>query len=153
MQFGLCSAPATFSRPVSLVLRGLSLKSVIVFLDGVVILSRGFDSHIVNLSVVLRRFKQYGMKFKPKKCQLLQNLVVFLGRLVSRERVQVPPVEITRICNWGVPLCKFRRQLVVLSGVVYYQRVGQKNKLPRQSRCRGPDGFRTVAENHTGTLS
>ena len=107
MPFGLCNAPTTFSRSISLVLRGLSWKSVIAFLDDVVVLGRDFDSHMVNLSSdVLRRFEQYGMKLKPKKCQLLQDSVVFLGRLVSWERVQVPSGEITRIGNWGVSLCK-----------------------------------------------
>ena len=67
MRFGLCNAPATFSRSVSLVLRGLSWKRVIAFLDDV-----------VNLSDVLRRFEQYVMKLNPKKCQLLQNAVLFL---------------------------------------------------------------------------
>ena len=104
MPFTLCNAPATFSRSISLVLSGLSWKSVIAFLD--VVLGRDFDNHMVNLSNVLRRFEQYGMKLKPKKCQLLQDSVVFLGRLVSREGMQVPPGEITRIGNWGVPLCK-----------------------------------------------
>ena len=61
---------------------------------------------MVNLFYVRRRFEQYGMKLKSKKCQLLQNSVVFLGRQVSREGVHVPPGEITRIANWGVPLCK-----------------------------------------------
>ena len=106
MSFGLCNAPATFSRSISLVLRGLSWKSAIAFLDDVAVLGRDFDNHMVNLSDVLRRFEQYVMKLKPKKCQLLQDLVVFLGRLVSREGVQVPSGEITRIGNWGVPLCK-----------------------------------------------
>ena len=106
MPFGLCNAPATFSRSISLVLRGLSWKSVIAFLDDVVVLGRDFDSHMVNLSDVLRRFEQYKMKLKANKCQLLQDSVVFFGRLVSREGVQVPPGEITRIGNWGVPLCK-----------------------------------------------
>ena len=64
---GLCNAPATFSRAVSLVLREISWKSVIAFLDDVVILRRDFDSHLRNLSEVLRRFDQYGMKLKPKK--------------------------------------------------------------------------------------
>ena len=58
-------------------------------------MGRDFDSHMVNLSVVLRRFEHYGMKLKSKKCQLLQKSVVFLGLLVSREAVQVPPGEIT----------------------------------------------------------
>ena len=87
----LCDAPATFSRSISLVLRGLSWKSVIAFPDEVVVLGRDFDSHMVNLSNVLRQFEQYGMKMKTKKCQLLQDSVVFLGRLVSWEGVQVPP--------------------------------------------------------------
>ena len=66
MPFGLCNATATFSRSVSLVLRRLSWKSVIAFLDDVVVLGRDFDSHMVNLSDVQRRFEQYGMKLKPK---------------------------------------------------------------------------------------
>ena len=55
MPFGLCNAPETFSRSISLVLRGLSWKRVIAFLDDVVVLGRDFDSHMVNLSDVLRR--------------------------------------------------------------------------------------------------
>ena len=120
MPFGLCNAPATFSRSISLVLRGLSRKSVIAFLDDVVVLGRDFDSHMVNLSDVLRRFEQHGMKLKPKKCQLLQDSVVFLGRLVSREGVQVPPGEITRIGSCGVPLCK--RDVQSFIGVLNFHR-------------------------------
>ena len=61
MLFGWCNAPAIFSRPVSLILRGLSLKSVIAFLDDVVMLGLDFDSHIVNFFYVLGRFEQYGI--------------------------------------------------------------------------------------------
>ena len=60
------------------------------------------------------------MKLKPKKCQLLQNSVVILGRLVSREGVQVPPREITRIGNWGVALCK--RDVQSFIGVLNFHR-------------------------------
>ena len=66
MPIGLCNAPATVNRSVSLVLMELSLRSVIAILDDVVVLGRDFDSHIVNLSDVLRRFEQYGIKLKPK---------------------------------------------------------------------------------------
>ena len=57
MPFGLCNAPATFSRSISLVLMGLSWKSAIAFLDDVVVLGRDFDSYMVNLSDVMRRFE------------------------------------------------------------------------------------------------
>ena len=85
-----------------------------------VVLGRDFDSHMVNPSDVLRRFEQKGMKLKPKKCQLLLILVVFLGRLVSREGLQVPPGEITRIGNWDVPLCK--RYVKSFIGVLNFHR-------------------------------
>ena len=62
-----------------------------------VVLVRDFDSHMVNISDVLGQSEHYGIKLKPKKCQLVQNSVVFLGRLVSWEGVQFPPGEITRI--------------------------------------------------------
>ena len=46
--------------------------------------------------------------------------VVFLGRLAGREGVQVPPGEITRIGNWGVPLCK--RDVQSFIGVLNFYR-------------------------------
>ena len=82
------------------------MEDVIAFLDDVVVLGHDFDIHMVNLSDVVRRFEQYGMKLKPKKCQLQRNSVVFLGQLLIRQEVQVPPGEITLIGNQGVPLCK-----------------------------------------------
>ena len=75
---------------------------------------------MVNLSDILRRFEEYGMKLMPKKCQLLQDSVVIFGRLVSREGVQVPPGGITRIGNWGVPLCK--REVQSFIGVLNFHR-------------------------------
>ena len=49
-------------------MRGLSWKSVIAFLHDVVVLVRDFDSHMVNLSDVLRR-TEYEMKLKPKNSE------------------------------------------------------------------------------------
>ena len=46
--------------------------------------------------------------------------MVFLGRLVSREGVQVPPGEITRNGNWGVPL--YKRDVQYFIGVLNFHR-------------------------------
>ena len=66
-----------------------------------VLLGRDLDSHMVNLSDVVRQFEQYGMKLKPKKMSTSSD---FGGILVSREGVHVPPGEITRrgaCSSWG----------------------------------------------------
>ena len=37
MGFGLCNVPATYARNVNLVLRGLNLKTVLAFLDDILV--------------------------------------------------------------------------------------------------------------------
>ena len=68
MGFGLCNAPATFARVMNLVLRGLSWKTVLAFLDDVLVLGKTFSYHLVNLADALSRFREHGLKLKPKKC-------------------------------------------------------------------------------------
>ena len=46
-----------------------------------------------------------------------------------------------------------RRQLIVLSGVVYYQRVEQQTACAVNRGGGFTGGSRTIAENHTGSLS
>ena len=120
MPFGLCNAPATFSRAISLVLKGLAWTSVIAFLDDIVVLGKDFDSHITNLTSVMDRLEQYGMKLKPKKCQLLKSSVIFLGKCVSSEGVQVPTHDIDRVVNWTRPACK--RDVQSFIGVMNFHR-------------------------------
>ena len=68
MGFGLCNAPATFSRVMNLVLRGLTWDIALAFLDDVVVLGTSFSDHLENLGKVLERFKVSKLKLKPKKC-------------------------------------------------------------------------------------
>jgi hypothetical protein len=37
---------------------------------------------------VLVRFREYGLKLKPKKCELFQKEVEFLGRVVGPRRIK-----------------------------------------------------------------
>jgi hypothetical protein len=45
-------------------------------------LARDFEGHLANLRAVLVRFREYGLKLKPQKCELFQKEVEFLGRVV-----------------------------------------------------------------------
>ena len=49
-----------------LVLRGLNWKVVLAFLDDILVLGRDFEGHLANLRAVLVRFREYGLKLKPK---------------------------------------------------------------------------------------
>ena len=120
MPFGLCNAPATFSRAMSLVLRGLSWSTVIAFLDDVIVLGKSFKEHTTNLREVLGRFCSYGMKLKPKKCQMFRSSVLFLGKVVSRTGVSVNPANVEKVLNWKQPVSK--KEVEAFLGLVNYHR-------------------------------
>ena len=68
MGFGLCNAPASYAQVMDLVLWGLNWKTLLVFLDDVIIMGKSFDDHKENLDAALKRFRKFGLKLKPIKC-------------------------------------------------------------------------------------
>ena len=52
MPFGLCKAPATFSRIIDLVLSGLNWETVLASLDDICVLGKTYDEHLRNLECV-----------------------------------------------------------------------------------------------------
>ena len=87
--------PATFSRVMNLVLRGLNLDVALAFLDDVVVLGTSFDDHIKNLKQILERFKDYKLKLKPKKCSLFQRRTV--GQIGLKVRQNYISYEICEV--------------------------------------------------------
>ena len=49
MPFGLCNAPGTFQRAMALVMRSLQWRTVLIYLDDLIIVSRTFDEHLHRL--------------------------------------------------------------------------------------------------------
>ena len=47
-------------------LRGLNWKTLLAFLDDVLIMGKSFDDHLENLDAALKRFRKFGLKLKPK---------------------------------------------------------------------------------------
>ena len=105
MGFGLCGAPATYARATNLVLRGLTWKTVLAFLDDVVVLGKSFEDHVANLREALERFRKHGLKLKPKKLTFFQQEIEFLGRKVSSDSLAITESNIHVVRNWPVPTC------------------------------------------------
>ena len=100
MPFSLSNAPGTFCRALGLVLRGLSWESVVSFLYDIVILVRGFEDHMKKMEHVLSRFRDFKLKLKPSKCELLKRDIIFLGLKVSREGVSPNPGKVKEVKEW-----------------------------------------------------
>ena len=81
LPFGLSSAPATFQRLMETVLHGLHWKTLLLYLDDVVVIATMFEAHIERLE------EGAGLKLKPGKCEMLWKKVNYLGHIVSEQGV------------------------------------------------------------------
>lgn len=125
MPFGLCNAPATFERLMESVLRGLNWETCLVYLDDVIIFGRTFDEHKNRLEEVFKRFRNANLKLAPKKCQLFQNKVRYLGHIVTKNGVAADPDKVDKIKSWPIP--KNKDQLRSFLGLCTYYRKFVKN--------------------------
>ena len=125
MGFGLCNAPASYARVMNLVLRGLNWKTLLAFLDDVLIMGKSFDDHLENLDAALKRFRKFGLKLKPKKCIFFQKEVEFLGRLISNDKLSVTDADIQSVALWPVPACS--KDVERFMGLANYHRSFIKN--------------------------
>ena len=59
MPFGLCNAPATFQRAMTLILQGMTCEQVLAYLDDIILLGKNFDDALNNIVSVFKRFRQF----------------------------------------------------------------------------------------------
>ncbi|MCG8109820.1 MAG: RNase H-like domain-containing protein, partial [Candidatus Thiodiazotropha taylori] len=125
LPMGLCTAPATFQRAMQLVLRGLTWQDVIVYLDDVIVLGTDFEDALSALKKVFVRFREHGLKLKPRKCHFFKEQVEFLGKLVSGNGVSISPDKLEAVKKWPVPLNA--KELQSFLGFMNYHRSHVRN--------------------------
>ena len=103
LPMGLCTAPATFSRAIQLVMCGLTWEEVLVYLDDIIVLGTDFDDILSALRKVFLRFHEYHLKLKPRKCHYFREKVEFLGKMVSGNGVSILPDKLEAVKGWPVP--------------------------------------------------
>lgn len=85
LPMGLKTSPNSFQLFMDKVLHGLTFKSVLCYLDDVLICYETFDQHIKDLQEVFDRFRTAGLKLQPSKCHFAQQKCIFLGHEISRD--------------------------------------------------------------------
>ena len=103
LPFGLTNAPATFMGLMNEVFRPLLDKSVVIYLDDILIFSRTWEDHLRNVGAVLQRLRDSKLYAKLSKCEFGKESVEFLGHVVSNEGVSVDAKKVEAIKEWPVP--------------------------------------------------
>ena len=121
MPMGLSNAPQAFTRLMELALAGLQWTTCIIYLDDIIVFGKTLKDHLIQLDEVLDRFRENGLKLKPKKCQFFQEKVQFLGYVVSKEGVQPLPENIEEVKSWPIPQDVTDIQAIIGLGNYYRQ--------------------------------
>jgi len=103
LPFELTSAPATFQRLMEQVFSGIHWKTLLIYLDDVIVISPDFETHVSCLQEVFERLRSASLKLKLSKCALLQPEVKYLGHVVGRNGVATNPKKVRAIEDWVTP--------------------------------------------------
>ena len=76
-------------------------KSVIVFIDDILVFSNTLEEHKQHLKMVLDRLKEEKLYLKPKKCEFFRRRVSFLGHVVSSNEIRMDPKKVQVVKEWG----------------------------------------------------
>ena len=79
--FGLCNAPATFSRLMDRVLAGLHWETCLFYLDDIIVFSSTWEEHLARLREVFERLRHANLKLGADKCTFAAKEVNYLGQL------------------------------------------------------------------------
>jgi transposase InsO family protein len=103
LPFGLTNAPATFMGLMNEVFRPLLDKSVVVYLDDILVYSRTWADHLRDVGEVLARLRDSQLYAKMSKCEFGKESVEFLGHVVSNKGVQVDAKKVEAVRAWPPP--------------------------------------------------
>jgi hypothetical protein len=103
MPFGLTNAPSYFMNMMNKVFLEFLDKFVIVFIDDILIYSKGNEEHEKHLHLIMGKLREHKLYAKFSKCEFWLSEVSFLGHIVSKEGIDVDLSKVTTVTEWEPP--------------------------------------------------
>ena len=86
MTFGLKNAGATYQRAINYIFHKLTGKIVEIYIDDVVVKSKGYKEHLADLRETLEYTREHGSKMNPNRCAFGVSAGQIFGFYGPRER-------------------------------------------------------------------
>jgi hypothetical protein len=121
MSFGLTNAPDYFMYLMNKVFMEYLNKFVVVFIDDILVYSRGEEEHEEHLRLALQKVRENRLYAKLSKCVFWMKQVAFLGHVISKGGISVDPSKVQDVLSWNVPT-SVGDSRIFLGLVGYYRR-------------------------------
>lgn len=105
MPFGFINAPATFQMLMNMIVKGLTWKHCLVYIDDIIIWSDEFENHSKHLNLVSQRLRDANLTLKPLNGSSAKPEVTYLGHIISQNGIKVNLAKIETVESLPLPKC------------------------------------------------
>jgi hypothetical protein len=127
MSFGLTNAPAYFIYLMKKVFMEYLGKFVVVFIDDILVYSRGEEEHEEHLRLALPKLRENRLYVMLSKCEFWMKQVAFLRHVISKGGISVDPSKVHDVLSWNAPVSVGDIQ-IFLGLMGYYRRIFKDKK-------------------------
>ncbi|GJX42629.1 reverse transcriptase domain-containing protein [Tanacetum coccineum] len=103
MSFGLCNAPATFQRSMTVIFHDMMEDFMKVFLDDFSVFDNSFNCCLANLDRMLARCEETNLVLNWEKCHFMVKEGIVLGHKISGAFIEVDRAKIDVIAKFPYP--------------------------------------------------
>jgi transposase InsO family protein len=103
LSFGLTNAPATFQGVMNRIFAPLIGRTVLIYLDDILVFSKCSEEHAQHLAEVLELLRKHDLYAKISKCDFCKDELHFLGHVVGKDGIKVDPHKLAAVQDWPVP--------------------------------------------------
>jgi len=103
----------TYQRAMNYIFHQLIGKIVEIYIDDVVVKSKGHQEHLADLRRTLECTRKHGLKMNPNKCAFGVSAGQFLGFMVHERGIEISQKTITSIDKVEAPTTRVELQLLI----------------------------------------
>ena len=101
LPFGVASAPAMFQKTMDTLLQGI--PGVICYIDDILVTGTSEEEHLQNLTKVLDKLKEYGVRVKQDKYKFMSASVGYLGHRIDPDGIHAMDSKLEAIREAPTP--------------------------------------------------
>ena len=109
MPFGLKNAGATYQRVATTLFHDMMHRDVEVYVDDMIVKSRGRANHLVALERFVERIQKFKLRLNPKKYTFGMTSRKLLGHMINERGIEVDPDKIKTIL--GIPMSRTEEEI------------------------------------------